>query len=760
MFRLFKPIILFTLFILFCLSDIYAINPPNKGRFPVGFWRDLAHIKYGDPGWVKKMQNRRYLRQEIALKKVSGQSLAADNFIIPVLLGQFSDSAGIYTAQNFQDLLFDNNPTGTLTDYYNEVSYNQFNITGSTYGWFTADQGRAYYAGSDNGKGSNYPQNAHGFVRDIAGKSDPTVDFSQFDNDGSDGVPNSGDDDGYVDGLIVVYAGAGPDWSPSNDNLWPLMSSLGINEFETNDVSANGGNIKVNTFAVCPELSGGGAGNGQIRTIGVYAHEFGHILGLPDLYDRTDAGEGPDFEDSEGIGEWCLMATGSWGGDGAHSEKPSHLSAWCKIQMGWITPTLLTQNSSLLNIQQAETNAVAFMVWEDGYRWSRYFLVENRQKVGFDQYLNGSGLLIFHVDENRRWGKSRWSSGPVNNDETHKLVDLEEADGNADMDNVTNRGDAGDSYPGSSNNRTFSAISTPNSRDYDGLVTGVEIKNISNSGPVMTADVVVRTFLGYALSYDENGISGWSYGGATPMDTWSGVLFTTTKAGKLVALDIGFLNSNSAYEIKIYDNFESFQPNGLLKTISGSVSTIGWHTITITGDSISLDANQEFFVSLKIADKARAQSIDRWGVSTGRSYYSSDGITFQTIAEDINTRARIYSPEIGTYVAEQSSGNLTDFNLAQNYPNPFSTGTRSTFGGNQSTLISYLLPQKSSVVIKIFNLLGEEMITLVNEEKNGGFYKVVWNGKDKNGNFVPSGVYLYHLNAGSYDQMRKLMVIR
>lgn len=282
----------------------------------------------------------------------------------------------------------------------------------------------------------------------------------------------------------------------------------------------------------------------------------------------------------------------------------------------------------------------------------------------------------------------------------------------------------------------------------------------------MTADIVVRTFLGYALSYDEGGISGWGWGESTPQDSWSGVLFKANNTGSLVALDIGFSSSPTTYEIKVYDAFESLQPSGLLKTIPGDVSTSGWHTITIPGDSIPLSTNQDFFVSLKIVNTAYAQSYDRWGVQSGRSYYSSDGVTFNnsistsSVGGDINIRARIYNPEVGTYVAEQNSGNLTDFNLAQNYPNPFSTGTRSTFGGNRSTLISYLLPQKSSVVIKIFNLLGEELITLVNEEKNSGFYKVVWNGKDKNGNFVPSGVYLYHLNAGSYDQMRKLMVIR
>ncbi|MGH7596725.1 MAG: M6 family metalloprotease domain-containing protein [bacterium] len=733
---------------------LYATNPPNKGSFPKGFWKTALHdqplLAYGDPGWVKRMEQRRLLQQARAFAKTAAQPLQADNFVLPVLLGQYSDNAGTFTVQNFQNLLFDNNPSGTLTAYYNEVSYGQFTLTGKVYGWFTSDQARNYYAGTNNGLNSNFPQNGAGFVRNIVGKADPTVNYGLYDNDGPDGIPNSGDDDGYVDGVIVVYAGPGADWFPGNTNLWPHMNSLGTtNEYTTNDVSANGGMIKVSTFAVCPERAGGGSGLNQIRPLGVFAHEFGHILGLPDLYDRTDASEAPDFKNSEGLGEWCLMATGSWGGDGSHTETPAHMSAWCKIQMGWIAPKLVTQNTNSVTIRQAENNAEAYMLWEDGYRWSRYFLVENRQQTGFDRYLNGAGLLIFHIDENSRWGRTVWSGGPLNDDETHKLVDLEEADGNAHLDNTANRGDAGDSFPGTSNNRAFTNASTPNSRDYDGASTGVEIKNISNSGATMTADIVIRQTLGYALAHDENGITGWGWGTTTAQDSWSGVRFTTQQAGVLNAIDLGFRNSPNTYEIKVYSNFNGSQPSGLLATVSGQATISGWQTISIPG-SVTLSANRDFFVSVKITNKAFAHSYDRWGQAAGRSYFSTNGVTFDNsisinpVGGDLNIRARIRAT-IGTGISEDDGSVPVEYSLGQNYPNPF----------NPSTTIEFSLRQSGFATLKIYTVLGNQVETLIAAKLNAGRHQVQWAP-----NNLPSGVYFYRLETESFAQSKKLMVLK
>jgi hypothetical protein len=128
----------------------------------------------------------------------------------------------------------------------------------------------------------------------------------------------------------------------------------------------------------------------------------------------------------------------------------------------------------------------------------------------------------------------------------------------------------------------------------------------------MTADIVVRQPLGYALAYDENGVTGWGWGLTTAQDSWSGVRFTTQQAGVLTAIDLGFSNSPNSYEIKVYSNFNGSQPSGLLATVSGKATAAGWHTILIPG-TITFPANRNFFVSVKIANKAFSHSYDRWG---------------------------------------------------------------------------------------------------------------------------------------------------
>ncbi|MCE5249792.1 M6 family metalloprotease domain-containing protein [bacterium] len=633
--------------ILFICGVSHAIPPPRDGHFPRGFWeiidREPSLNQDGDPGWVKKMNARKQAVQDRALDKISlYQPLPVENMIVPVLMGKFSDNSTVFNADDIDAVLWGSNPTGSLTDYFKEVSYNQFVISGDVHGWYSLDYSQSYYVGENYGLSSNFPNNSAGFVYDLAAKADPSVDFSQYDNDGPDGIPNSGDDDGYVDAVTAVHSGKGSECYEENNNLWSCKGSLGSHAYITNDSSANGGKIKINTYVVCPELNC----NEEIVRIGVFAHEFGHVLGLPDLYDRTDKTEPPDYEDSEGIGNWCLMAGGCYGGDGSHSERPAHISAWCKLRLGWVTPTIIKQNVNNLSIRQIETYPEVCMLWEDGYESSRYFLLENRQKMGFDIYLSTSGLLVYHVDEQRFFGPKSWSTGANNDDEHHKLVDIEEADGNADMDAKTNRGDAGDPFPGTSNNRLFNASTNPNSNDYADVQTGIEIRNISNPGTVMTADVMVRSTLGYTIEYDEYGLSG-RRGWSDSRDTWSGMLFSPSETGILKAVDLGFYLSDYTYELAVYDSFVNSKPGNLLASVRGVSSAAGWFTVELPSPPIIIKPDKDFFVSVKVENVPWAISYDVYGEDSNRSYYSTDGINFYHLNEDVCIRARIDTSNLG-----------------------------------------------------------------------------------------------------------------
>jgi len=624
-------------FILIYSVVLKGINPPQVGNFPSGFWNKMEQQGigqvYGDPGWLRK----------IADWKNNPLRDAQLEFYLPVLLGQYADVTETYfDAVDFQNLLFDDNSTGTMKEYYNEISYGNFLVDGTADGWYQSTYTMAQAV-----------DNVKQYVAEIAELADPDFDYTQFDNDGPDNIPNSGDDDGYVDGIIVVYSGCGAEWYPGNDNIWPHKSSLGSYEYETDDLGANGSNVIVKSYAVNPELAGGGdCYTNTIRPIGVYAHEFGHILGLPDLYDRDNSNG-----DSEGIGHWCLMANGSWQGWGG--DTPAHMSSWCKSEMGWLEPVVLSSDEISLNIPQVETNPYAVKIWEDDYFWSRYFLVENRQPVGFDSDLEGPGLIIYHVDENRRYGSYRFSSGPANDDETHKLVDVEEADGLDDMDNEVNRGDAGDPFPGTSNNFTFNDNSYPSASRYDNTETGIAIFNISSSDSLMTADVNIRPQYGYALAYDELGMSGSGWGYNDSRTHFGGVLFTPDVSGFLTEVDVGIRKAPIDFHILVYNSFDGTSPGSLLDSVAGYADDATWFSVPI--DTVPVSAGVDFFIAVRM-DTSYAISVDRWGEKDYRSYFSTNGMTYSTgIADygDINLRAKISEEGIDNNAPIASDGLFT-----------------------------------------------------------------------------------------------------
>jgi immune inhibitor A len=255
-----------------------------------------------------------------------------------------------------------------------------------------------------------------------------------------------------VDAFIVIHAGTGGEASGNSGDIWSHKWVLASQQ--------NADGTKVYGYLTIPEDA----------KIGVSAHELGHLLfGFPDLYDTDNT--------SEGIGNWCLMAGGSWGGGG---DIPVHPSAWCKVNQGWAGVTNVTTNGPA-TIPDVKTSRTVHRLWKDGAAGPEYFLVENRQQTGYDASLPAGGLLVWHIDD----------AQPSNTDETHYKVALVQADGRRDMELNRNRGDAGDPYPGSASNTSFSSSSTPNSHAYSGADTCVSITSITAAGASMTAQLTV-----------------------------------------------------------------------------------------------------------------------------------------------------------------------------------------------------------------------------------------------------------------------------
>lgn len=388
---------------------------------------------------------------------------ATGPFRVLAICVDFSDHVAQTNASYFDSLLF-GTATGTVHSYYSEISYTQLDMITvnlpSALGWQRAPQTYAYYVNSNYGMGA-YPQNAQKLVEFAADAVDGVVDFNDYDND----------NDGYVDVLVVTHSGTGAELSGSVNDIW--SHKWAITPRTMND------GAKVYTYTVQPEfwvVSGD-------MTPGVYAHELGHGFGLPDLYD-TD--QNPDFV-SNGIGKWGIMAYGSW--NGVRGSSPAHPCAWSRIQMGFTSPVNVTSNVTQQAIASVESGGSVYRLWTAGASSAQYYLVENRQRTGYDAALPSDGLLIWHIDDAKTTNEDEWWPGVTSSH--HLLVALEQADGSYQLEHATNQGDAADPFPGTTSNTNFASATSPSSDSYTGSGTLVAVSNISASGATMHADLIV-----------------------------------------------------------------------------------------------------------------------------------------------------------------------------------------------------------------------------------------------------------------------------
>ena len=368
-----------------------------------------------------------------------------------VLLVDFTDLTVTKTTQEFDDLFNQvgysaDGATGSVKDYYDETSYSQLDVVSTVVEPVTISQGYAYY-GRNSGGFDIRPREM--VAEALAALEARGFDFSSVDGDG----------DGWIDGLTVIHAGGGEEYSGNDpDYIWSHQWAL------ISTVVYDGTSIR--PYHTEPARRGWDStpSSWGITRIGVICHETGHFLGLPDLYDYG--------YDSRGVGYFCLMAGGSWGNGGA---TPVHFSAWCKTDLGWVTPTDITLGGPYM-ISQVETNQEIYKL-QGPFASTEYFLVENRQGVGFDVSLPGTerGIVIYHVDETQS----------TNNDQTHYLVDVEEASGTQHLELNLNSGEDSDYYR-STNVTEFTGLTTPDNLSYGGTPLGLDIRMVSESGSMMS----------------------------------------------------------------------------------------------------------------------------------------------------------------------------------------------------------------------------------------------------------------------------------
>lgn len=332
----------------------------------------------------------------------------------PVILIQFSDvefsamsnPKDYYTRMLNERGFSDNGATGSASDYYSDNSNQQLDITFDVYGPVKVSKPHYYYGNRSAG--------AAEVLSEACKLLDAEIDFSKYDTDG----------DGIVDNIFYFWAGYGEADSGDPNDLWPCSWNL----MQAKDTLVCDGKY-IGSFACSNELRSNDNDAYAVPTgIGTFVHEFGHVLGLPDMYDTQYNML------SFTSGYIDLMDKGSYSND---SRTPPNLSGYERCILGWVTPKVLNQQADSVLTLRSITSGDVLQIKTDNP--DENIFLENRQLEGWDKYLPLHGMLAWHVD----YDSLAFHNNVLNCDYTHPRYDLVAADGKR---NAATR--SGDSFPG------------------------------------------------------------------------------------------------------------------------------------------------------------------------------------------------------------------------------------------------------------------------------------------------------------------------
>lgn len=409
-------------------------------------------------------------RQKRMLRKAQANNVFQGTKKGLIILVQFTDSKfksghdlALYERIVNDENYSGNNFRGSIKDYFKAQSHGQFELDFDVAGICQLQHPYAYYGKNNSQKEDVKPgemvaeaclwAHEHGF------------DFSKYDWNG----------DGEVDQVFVLYAGHGEASYKDANTVWPHMFYLSASDYGK-PLSLDG--VTVDTYACSSELNG----DGNLDGIGTFCHEFSHCMGFPDLYDTSYAGW-------FGMGDFDLMCSGSYNGD---SKCPAGYSAYEKAECGWLTlkdMTNIEQETSIVGVQPMSADGDAYIIKNKGHE-DEYYILENRQKTGWDSYLPASGLMITHVDYDADiWGwnmpntsgKYEDANGNTKTND-HQRLTIFRAGKSTDE-----YGDASDLYPYGSNN-SLTKTSSPASTLYNTNSDGSKYMHVAITDIAIAAD--------------------------------------------------------------------------------------------------------------------------------------------------------------------------------------------------------------------------------------------------------------------------------
>ncbi len=324
----------------------------------------------------------------------------------------------------------------SVRDFFDAMSFGQFQPQFDVYGPVTLSDSLRVYGGS-NGTGTDEPMSK--LFKEACSAVNDSVDFSQYD----------ANDDGYVDLVIIIYAGYSQSVTGNpNHYLWPKSGNTVGGKYDGKEVSRFGINAELNGFPGCysqPPYQ-------RINGIGTLCHEFSHCLGLPDFYPTGSAWKG----DNQAMEFWSIMDSGNYLSNG---NSPAPYTAWEREALGWLEiPTL--EEPGQMEISPIDYGGSAYRILNDNDETGHeYFIMENIQNRGYNRTQKGHGLLVYHVN----YSPSAFSlaSNTVNNIKGEPRMTVVPADGllfaqyNINGTTVKNKDFyeqlAGDPYPGTTN---------------------------------------------------------------------------------------------------------------------------------------------------------------------------------------------------------------------------------------------------------------------------------------------------------------------
>ncbi len=468
--------------------------PPQPGKFPDGTGESASDGSQKEPSVLKPSASADASIQRMSAPELVPAAGSVEKvLVIPIEFTDVKFSAGRNQAY-FASML------AQMKDYYEKNSGYAANSHGISLDVTVApimesSFTQGYYGADtydiDTGEGVT-PQAIHALAREAVEKLTPSMDLSGFDGPDADRV---------IDHLFILHAGRGQEEAGAESTaIWSHAWDI--------DPAVTSGAVTAVSYVMVPETG----------TMGVYAHEFGHDLGLPDLYDTNYGMDGS----TAAVGYWDLMGSGSWNTAGGlpAGSVPANLSAWCRVDLGWTTaenvladgPQTLVNSTGYGNVLRLSTNGAL--------NTGEYWLAEYRRKIGFDAGLPGEGVLIWHVDED--WVATHRAENLINCSPTGRQgIELEQADGAYEMRTGWSYGDSLDPYPGTGANPNFTYF--PWKLDLSNLApssyTYVDAGNITAGGSTATLVVSVTTGSPVSAPPVTGPVSGAAVG-ARPVFSW------------------------------------------------------------------------------------------------------------------------------------------------------------------------------------------------------------------------------------------------